>query len=67
MAFAIRLAALLCLLCALSFGGSWRGTLVDSGCFGSEERNVNPTDTLTSVDRDENRLAAVAFGQSRDE
>jgi hypothetical protein len=40
---------------ALSFAGSWRGTLVDSRCFGSEERNVNQTDTLTSVDRDQNR------------
>jgi hypothetical protein len=51
----MRLAALFCLTSTLSFGGSWPGTLVDSKCYASEERNVNPTDTLTHVDRDQNQ------------
>ena len=55
MALTIRLAALLSLSSALSFGGSWSGTLVDSKCYDAEQRNVNPTDTLTNVDRDGNR------------
>jgi hypothetical protein len=29
--------------------------LVDSKCYDAEQRNVNPTDTLTNVDRDGNR------------
>jgi hypothetical protein len=49
-----RLAALLCLSSALSFAETWSGVLVDSKCYDSEERNVNPTDTLTYVDRDKN-------------
>jgi hypothetical protein len=52
---AARLAAFLCLSSGLSFGASWSGTLVDSKCYDAEQRNVNPTDTLTSVDRDTNR------------
>lgn len=48
------IAALTLLSSALGFAGTWSGTLVDSKCYGSEERNVNPTDTLTSVDRDQN-------------
>jgi hypothetical protein len=51
---ATRLAALLCFLSALSSAASWSGTLVDSKCYDARERNVNPTDTLTSVDRDTN-------------
>ena len=35
-----------------SFADSWSGALVDAKCFAFEERNVNPTDTMTSVDRD---------------
>ena len=54
-AFSVRLIALLFLSSALSLAGSWSGTLVDSKCFDSEERNVNPTDTLTHVDRDQNQ------------
>jgi len=50
-----RLAAFMFLSSALCFAGSWSGTLVDSKCFDAEERNVNPTDTLTFVDRDGNR------------
>lgn len=49
-----RLALLLCLSPALSFAGSWSGVLVNSKCYGAEERNVNPNDTLTNVDRDRN-------------
>ena len=49
-----RLALLFCLSSALSFAGSWSGVLVDSKCYASEERNVNPTDTMTFVDRDQN-------------
>jgi hypothetical protein len=45
---------LFCLSSALSFAGSWSGVLVDSKCYASEERNVNPTDTMTFVDRDQN-------------
>ena len=41
--------------CALAFAEDWKGILVDSKCYGAEERNVNPTDTLTSVDRDRNQ------------
>jgi hypothetical protein len=43
----------------LSFGGSWRGTLVDLRCFESEEHNVNPGDSLTYVDR--NRSWEIRF------
>lgn len=28
---------------------------MDSKCYANEERNVNPNDTLTSVDRDQNQ------------
>jgi hypothetical protein len=49
-----RLTALLCLSSALSLAGSWSGVLVDAKCYATEERNVNPTDTLTHVDRDQN-------------
>ncbi len=50
----MRLTALLCLSSVLSFAGIWTGALVDSKCYASEERNVNPTDTMTYVDRDRN-------------
>jgi hypothetical protein len=50
----MRLALGLFLSAVLSFAGSWTGTLVDSKCYDAEERNVNPTDTLTNVDRDRN-------------
>jgi hypothetical protein len=50
----MRLAALFCLFSGFGFAGSRSGTLVDSKCCDNEERNVNPTDTLTSVDRDTN-------------
>ncbi len=55
LAFAARLAVVLCLSVPLSFAASWSGALVDAKCYDAEERNVNPTDTLTNVDRDGNR------------
>jgi hypothetical protein len=54
-ALTTRLATLFCLSSALGFAATWTGDLVDSKCYASEERNVNPTDTLTHVDRDGNR------------
>jgi hypothetical protein len=41
----IQVAILLCLGSALSFAESWAGTLVDSKCYDSMERNVNPFET----------------------
>jgi len=55
MTLTIRLAALFCLASALSFAESWSGVLVDSRCYDTMQRNVNPTDTLTNVDRDMNQ------------
>ncbi len=55
MLFTMRLITLLCLPCAFAYAGDWQGTLVDSKCFAIAERNVNPTDTLTYVDRDQNQ------------
>jgi hypothetical protein len=54
MEFCLRIAALFCFSSALMFAETWSGSLVDSKCFAREERNVNPTDTLTHVDRDVN-------------
>ncbi len=54
MKLALRVAALSCLSSALGLAASWSGFLVDARCFGNRERNVNPTDTLTAVDRDQN-------------
>ena len=50
----IRVAAMFCLPSALGFAESWSGNLVDSKCYGYMERNENPTDTMTYVDRDRN-------------
>jgi hypothetical protein len=52
MSLAIRLAVLAALSTAAGFAGIWSGPLVDSKCYGAEQRNVNPTDTETFVDRD---------------
>ena len=51
---AIRLLFLFSLAASLSFAGTRFGRLVDSGCYESEERNINPKDTLRYVDRDQN-------------
>lgn len=52
MAPVIRLLILGCLDCALTFAGAWSGSLVDARCYHAEERNKNPFDTETYVDRD---------------
>lgn len=52
MALTMWLAALLVLSSAATFAENWSGPLVDSKCYGAEQRNVNPTDTETYVDRD---------------
>ncbi len=54
MKLVLRAAVLLCLSSALGLAASWSGFLVDGPCFENRERNVNPTDTLTAVDRDQN-------------
>ena len=51
-ALTIRVAAMFCLSSALSYAENWTGALVDSKCYEYRERNVNPTDTMTYVDRD---------------
>lgn len=54
MAVVTRLVLLLCWLSPLSVADVWSGVLVDSKCWTSEQRNVNPSDTSTFVDRDRN-------------
>ena len=51
----MHLITLLFLSSAFACAGTWPGTLVDSKCFAIAELNVNPTDTLTYVDRDQNQ------------
>ena len=48
-----RFAVLLFLVSASAMAGNWQGVLVDSKCYASEERNVNPADTAMA-DRDMN-------------
>lgn len=48
----MRVCILLGLACSLGLAQSWTGYLVDSRCYSSLERNRNPRDTLTEVDRD---------------
>lgn len=55
MALTMHSIVLCCLSSALSYAETWSGTLVDSKCYANKERNVNPPDTLTSVDRDQNQ------------
>jgi hypothetical protein len=50
----MRFVILLMLSAGMSFAGTWSGALVDAKCWGFRERNVNPQDTLTFVDRDRN-------------
>jgi len=50
----VRLAALVCFSSALSVAGTWSGVLVNSKCWTLRERDVNPSDTSTFVDRDRN-------------
>jgi hypothetical protein len=44
MKFQLRIPVLLCLLSTLGLAESWRGLLVDSKCYDSAVRNVNPFD-----------------------
>ena len=55
MLFTMYLITLLYLSSAFAYAGTWSGTLVDSKCFATVKLNVNPTDTLTYVDRDQNQ------------
>ena len=48
----IELAALVCLAATPAFAQRWTGFLVDSNCFESLERNTDPTDTISYIDRD---------------
>lgn len=50
--FNTGLPVLLCLASGLAIAETWPGFLVNLSCFDSLERNHNPTDTLTFVDRD---------------
>jgi hypothetical protein len=52
MSLKMRLPALLCMASALGVAETWTGFLVNSSCFESLERNHNPNDTLTYVNRD---------------
>jgi len=42
----------LCIFAIPCFAKNWTGALVDSKCYAYAEGNVNPTDTMTAVDRD---------------
>jgi hypothetical protein len=48
----LRLSVVLVFASAAAFPATWSGVLVDSKCYAAEERNVNPHDSLTAVDRD---------------
>lgn len=49
----IACAVILSMAAAAAFAAkSWSGFLVNSDCYAAEERNVNPMDTNTYVDRD---------------
>ncbi len=52
MAWPIRFGTLLCIVSAMFGADRWPGALVDVKCYSALERNVNPTDTETAVDRD---------------
>ncbi len=54
MTLTMQVVSLLCLSSALSSAETVSGVLVNSKCYAAEERNVNPTDTQTYVDRDRN-------------
>ena len=60
-----RLATLFCLSTALGFAATWSGWLVDSKCYGSLERNKNPSDTLTYVDRDRGQEVRYCHAKSK--
>lgn len=47
-----RLIVVLIFASAAAFPATWSGVLVDSKCYAAEERNVDPHDTDSAVDRD---------------
>jgi hypothetical protein len=51
----MRILIALFISCGILCADTWSGALVDAKCFDAQDRNVNPTDTLTFVDRDRNR------------
>jgi hypothetical protein len=55
----MRTIVLLFLSSALSFAGSWSGSLVDARCWSFEELNVGQGHTAPFVDRDRNVEAAI--------
>jgi hypothetical protein len=52
MSLVIRLAAILAVAASAGLAETWSGPLVDSKCYGAEQRNVNPTDTQAYADSD---------------
>ena len=48
----LRLIVALIFAAAAAYPATWSRVLVDSKCYAAEERNVNPHDSLTAVDRD---------------
>jgi hypothetical protein len=52
MRLTVQLALFLGTLASSALARTWSGDLVDAKCYAAEERNVNPTDTETAVDRD---------------
>ncbi len=54
MGLTIRLTALVGFASTFCLAGNWPGYLVDSRCYAAEERNMNPSSTLSEVNRDRN-------------
>jgi hypothetical protein len=50
----MRLSVLFCLVSMASFAGSWEGVLVNSKCYDTVERNVNPFESGLDAGRDRN-------------
>jgi hypothetical protein len=50
----MRIITLVLLSSALSFAGTWSGTLVDARCWGFSENNVGQKNTMSYVGRDRN-------------
>jgi hypothetical protein len=48
----MKFLTLILLACVSGFAATWSGALVDDHCYSAEERNVNPTSTLTAVNVD---------------
>ena len=50
----MRLAVLFCLASMTGFAGTWEGVLVNSECYETVERNVNPFESGLDASRDRN-------------